>query len=82
LNSKLRVVCDTDGKLLSMLLSEGQMSEHTGSKLLYPSLPPAETLIADKDYDSDAFRQAMTARKLTACIPPKRNRMIQHFFDK
>lgn len=41
-----------------MLLSEGQMSDHTGAKLLYPNLPPAGTLIADKGYDSDEFRQA------------------------
>ena len=28
MNSKLHVVCDGDGKLLAMLLSEGQMSDH------------------------------------------------------
>ncbi len=31
-----------------LLLSEGHMSDHTGAKLLYPHLPAAETLIADK----------------------------------
>ena len=82
MNSKLHVVCDGDGKPLAMLLSEGQMSDHTGAKLLYPSLPPAETLIADKGYDSDEFREALTARNIKACIPPKRNRKIQHAFDK
>jgi hypothetical protein len=65
-----------------MLLSEGQMSDHTGAKLLYPSPPPANTLIADKGYDSDGFRQALAARNINACIPPKRNRKIQHVFDK
>jgi hypothetical protein len=39
-----------------MLLSEGQMNDHTGVKMRYPSLPPAKTLIADKGYDSDEFR--------------------------
>ena len=74
MNSKLHVVCSGDGKPLAMLLSEGQMSDHTGAKLLYPSLPPAKTLIADKGYDSDEFREALAARQIRACIPPKRNR--------
>ncbi len=26
-----------------LMLSEGQMSDHTGAKLLYPHLPAAET---------------------------------------
>jgi transposase len=65
-----------------MLLSEGQMSDHTGAKLLYPSLPSADTLIADKGYDSDEFRAALPARNIEACIPPKRNRKNQHSYDK
>jgi transposase len=80
LNSKLNVVCDGEGKPLIMLLSEGQMNDHAGAKLLYTSLPPADILIADKGYDGDEFRQALAARKIKACIPPKSNRTIQHFF--
>ena len=65
-----------------MLLSEGQMSDHTGAKHLYPSLPPADMLIADRGYDSDEFREALAARNIEACIPPKRNRKIQYAFNK
>lgn len=82
LNSKLHVVSDGEGKPLIMLLSEDQMNDHTGAKLLYPKLPPADSLIVDKGYDSVEFRQALAARKIMACIPPKRNRRIQHAFDK
>ena len=82
LNSKLHVVWDGDGRPLAMLLSEGQMSDHTGVKILYPALPQANTLIADKGYDSDEFRDALTAKNIKACIPPKRNRTIQLAFDK
>lgn len=64
-----------------MLLSEGQMSDHVGAKHLYPRLQAANTLIADKGYDSDEFREALAAKKIEACIPPKRNRIIQHAFD-
>lgn len=65
-----------------MLLSEGQMSDHTGAKLLYPELPPASLLVADKGYDSDEFREALAAREIKACIPPRRNRNTLHSFDR
>lgn len=82
MNSKLHVVCDGDGKPLAMLLSEGQMSDHVGAKHLYPQLPSANTLIADKGYDSDEFRDALQAKGIEACIPPKINRRKAIMFDK
>jgi putative transposase len=75
-------MCDGEGRPLAMLLSEGRMNDHTGTKLLYPSLPPADILIDDKGHDSDEFRHALAARNTKSCIPPKRNRNIQHAFDK
>jgi hypothetical protein len=57
-----------------MLLYKGQMSDCAGAKLLYPSLPLTETLIADQGNDSDEFREALAARNIKACILPKRNR--------
>lgn len=65
-----------------LLLTEGQMSDHIGAKLLYPQLPGATTLIADKGYDSDEFRDALEAKGISHCIPPKSNRIIQHTYDK
>ena len=37
-------------------------------------LPDAETIIADKGYDSDAFRDALAGRGITPCIPPRAKR--------
>jgi transposase len=65
-----------------LLLTEGQMSDHIGAKLLYPGLPEAKTLIADKGYDSDEFRDALQAKGIEACIPPKINRRKAIMFDK
>src|SRR5262245_55850616 len=45
------------------------MSDHNGAALIYPMLPDAETLIADKGYDRDAFREALAGRGTTPCIP-------------
>ena len=42
------------------------MSDHKGAALIYPMLPDAETLIADKGYDSDAFREALAGRGITS----------------
>ena len=55
-------------------MSEGQLSDHLGAKLIYPVMPNAKVLIGDKGYDSDEFRDALKARKIKACIPPRSNR--------
>ncbi len=54
LNSKLHAVCDDQGRPLVLLLSEGQMSDHKGARLMLGALPPAKILIADRGYDSAA----------------------------
>jgi putative transposase len=57
-----------------MLLSEGQMSDHKGAALMLNALPPARVLIGDKGYNSNHFRQALTARGIEPCIPSRRGR--------
>lgn len=48
------------------------MSDHKGAALIYPMLPDAETLIADKSYDSDAFREALAGRGISPILQPQR----------
>ena len=57
-----------------MLLSEGQMSDFKGAALMFDALPGAKALLGDKGYDADWFRDALTARGITPCIPSKANR--------
>ena len=45
LNSKLHAVCDSRGRPLVMLLSEGQMSDYKGAALMLPALPKAKELL-------------------------------------
>ena len=59
-----------------MLLSEGQMSDYNGAVLMFDALPRAQAMIADKGYDGDWFRQALTQRGTTPCIPSKSNRKV------
>lgn len=74
MNSKLHAVCDGMGRPLILLLSEGQMSDFKGAALMINALPKAKTLLGDKGYDADWFRQALTKRGIAACIPSKANR--------
>jgi len=63
---------------LILLLSEGQTSDHKGARLMLDALPLASSLTGDRGYDSDCFRKALIERGIEPCIPPKRNRNIQH----
>jgi transposase len=83
LNSKLHAVCDGEGRPIVMCLSEGNMSDHIGAKLIYPALPEgASHLLGDKGYDSDEFRAALKAKGITPCIPPRKGRNFPANFDK
>jgi transposase len=71
-----------EGRPIMLLLTEGQMSDHTGAFLLLDALPDARELLGDKGYDSDWFRAALTERGITPCIPPRLNRKVQYHYDK
>ena len=64
-----------------LLLSEGQMSDHKGAALLIDVLPRAHALIADRGYDSDAFRSALEGLGISPCIPPRKHRKVMHSYD-
>ena len=57
-----------------LLLTEGQMSDHTGARLLIEKPPAGSTLIGDGGYDSNHFRTALNERRIKAGIPPTKNR--------
>jgi transposase len=74
LNSKLHTVCDGQGRPIILLLSEGQMSDHRGARLVLDRLPAADVLIADRGYDSNWFRNALSEKGIEPCIPSTKNR--------
>lgn len=69
MNSKLHTVCDGEGRPIILLLSEGQMSNHKGARLVLGALPQATHLIADRGYDSAWLREELKARGIEPCIP-------------
>jgi transposase len=58
------------------------MSDYKGAALLVDRLPPARELLADRGYDADWFRHALQNKGIEPCIPPKKNRKVQHAYDK
>ena len=46
------------------------------------ALPSAETLIADRGYDSTWFREALTAKGIEPCIPSSKSRKRPSPYDK
>jgi putative transposase len=75
-------VCDQDGRPINLHLTEGQVSDYDGARVLVDKLPKAQTLLADRGYDADWFREVLIKMGITPCIPPKKNRIIQYFYDK
>jgi transposase len=64
-----------------MLLSKGNEADITHAPSLIEGIP-AQTVIADKGYDSDPFIKNITDMLATAVIPPRSNRTVQRDYDK
>ena len=64
-----------------LLLTEGQVSDYRGAATVLTDLPEADVLIADKGYDSDWFREALTFLEITPCIPGRKNRKEPVAYD-
>ena len=64
-----------------LLLTEGQVSDYRGAATLLTDLPEADVLIADKGYESDWFREALTVLEITPCIPGRTNRKAPVPYD-
>ena len=63
-------------------LTAGQVSDHKGAREVLERLPQAQTLIADRGYDSNWFRNELAARGITPCIPGRINRKQVIDYDK
>ncbi len=66
---------------MTFLLTAGQVSDIRGAERLLPTLPAAETLLADKGYDSDRFRAALLQRGISPCIPGRVHRKKPIAYD-
>ena len=55
----MHTVADGKGRPIGMFLSAGQTSDYIGARALLASLPTAKTLLADRGYDAEWFRNRL-----------------------
>ncbi len=73
LNTKIHVVVDEAGRPIRLFLSAGNDADISHAETLVEEIP-ATMVVADKGYDSDAFRQSLLERGIKPCIPSRSNR--------
>ena len=81
MTTKLHVAVDSLGNPVRVILTAGQISDIGQAGALIKD-QPAEFIVADKGYDSDAFIETITAQGCQAVIPPRSNRLTPRTFDR
>lgn len=69
------------GLPVSVVLTPGQAADVTQAEALLRDVP-AQVVIGDKGYDSDALVQTIEAAGAEAVIPPRKNRTTPRSYDK
>ena len=79
--TKIHVAVDALGNVVRMVLSPGNESDIRHAPELVAGLD-AETVVADKGYDSDAFVAELRKRGIEVVIPPRSNRLHPRDCDR
>lgn len=82
MNTKLHAVTDTIGRPIRLVITAGQVSDYKGAAVLIDDLPNADFLLADRGYDADWFRNALSDKKIKPCIPGRKSRKKPVKYDK
>ena len=82
MNTKLHAVTDTAGRPIRFVMTAGQVSDYKGAAALIDLLPKAEFLLADRGYDADWFRKALSNKDIKPCIPGRKSRKKPVKYDK
>jgi transposase len=81
LSTKIHAAVDALGNPVRLLLTAGQVSDHTQAEALVGGFR-ADFVVADKGYDSDAFVEVIKANGGIPVIPPRCNRKTPREYDK
>jgi transposase len=69
------------GQLMRFVITGGEVADITQAKQLLVG-STADTVIADKGYDSDELVDFIRSGDATAVIPPRRNRLRRRRYDR
>ena len=81
MTSKIMALTDALGNLIDFRLLPGQAHDLRGTAALIDGLSCGH-LLADRAFDANWLREALSAAKIDAVIPPKSNRRFPAEFDK
>ena len=81
MTSKIMALTDALGNLIDFRLLSGQAHDLRGTAALIDGLSCGQ-LLADRAFDTNWLREALSAVKIEAVIPPKSNRRFPAEFDK
>lgn len=74
MNTKLHAVTDANDRPNSFFMTAGQVRDHICAAGLLDELPKAQSLLANRGYDTDWFRDALQEKGITPCIPVRKSR--------
>jgi transposase len=79
-NSKIHAIVDTDLRPWALILTPGNTADCVMAQDCVSLIPGIKELVADKGYDTDAFRAFLKRRKIRIVIPGKssRKKRIRH----
>src|SRR6185312_6446333 len=75
LTTKIHALVDANGMPITIKLTEGQAHDGRSAADMLDNLQPGQILLADRAYDSNALREAMTAQGAWANIRPMDHRL-------
>lgn len=81
LTTKVHHAVDGLGFIRRQLTSPGQHADCRHAVALTEGLQPL-AVVADKGYDADSLRGHWRTCGIEACVPPRRNRLVQHWHDE
>lgn len=81
-NSKIHAVVDDFCRPWVLVLTPGNTADCVMAEACISLIPGVTQLLADKGYDTDAFRSFLKANDIKAVIPGKSNRKKQIRHDK